>query len=75
MGQPILDPEPARPLTSREISKILGAFLGGLCDWCEPKEVRDALDFWSEEGFDLLLAALETGRQQAREIIRRTQHP
>ena len=44
-----LDPRPARPLTSREIAKLIAALLGSLCGaWCDPKEVMAALDHFAE---------------------------
>lgn len=38
-----LDPRPARPLTSREISKIIGGALGGLLQEIPSAEVRDVM--------------------------------
>ena len=38
-----LDPRPARPLTSREISKILGGAVGGLLQEIPATEVYDAM--------------------------------
>lgn len=38
-----LDPNPARPLTSREIAKAVGAVLGGFVSWCGAAPVIEAL--------------------------------
>jgi hypothetical protein len=38
-----LDPNPARPLTSREIAKVVGAVLGGFVSWCGSAPVIEAL--------------------------------
>lgn len=43
-----LNPEPARPLKSREIAKILGSVLGGLAEWCDIEELEAAIDHFSE---------------------------
>lgn len=45
---PILSPQPARPLTSREIARILSGLLGGLAAWCSPTEIVAALDHLHE---------------------------
>jgi len=43
-----LNTEAARPLTSREIAKILSSVLGGLAEWCEPLEIMRALRHFDE---------------------------
>lgn len=40
-----LNPEPARPLTSREIAKLLGSILCGLSGYCEVKNIVAAIEF------------------------------
>lgn len=39
----MLHPDSARPLTSREIAKIVSSLLGGLAEFCEPSEICDAM--------------------------------
>jgi len=66
----ILNPEPPRKLTDREIAKILGGIVGGLLiqqegdrlvAWCEPQDVCTALEFllihWPE--YEALVAAMK----------------
>lgn len=43
-----LHPNPARPLTSREISKAVSAMLCGMAEWCDPKEILDAINHFHE---------------------------
>lgn len=43
-----LDTRPARPLTSREIAKLISAQLGALAEWCEPKEIEAAMGHFHE---------------------------
>ncbi len=43
-----LHPDPARPLTSREIAKMVSSLLGGLAEYCEVDEIMDALDHFTE---------------------------
>lgn len=43
-----LDKNPARTLTSREIAKVVGSILGGMADWCDPKEIMDAVNHFHE---------------------------
>lgn len=38
-----LDSEPARPLSSREIAKIVSGILGTLAEFCEPSDICDAM--------------------------------
>lgn len=40
--------DPARPLTSREISKVISSMLFGLAEWCDPKEIIDAINHFHE---------------------------
>lgn len=42
----ILDERPARPLTSREINKVLGGVVGSLAEWCEREDIWAALEFF-----------------------------
>ncbi len=46
-----LDPRPARELTSREVSKILGGMLGGLANLAPPETLFAALDFFIAEKY------------------------
>ena len=62
--------EPARPLTSREISKIINAILSGFVDWCGAETVCEVLDHWAEhkemyqEAFrEIEKAFFQTGKQ------------
>lgn len=43
-----IDSRPARPLTSREISKIMTSILGGLVEWCGSAPVCESIDFLVE---------------------------
>lgn len=43
-----LDPNAARPLTSREIAKAISGLLGGLSSFCHPRAIADALDHFNE---------------------------
>lgn len=44
-----LDPNPARTdLTSREIAKLLGGFIGGLIEMAEVDEIEAAVKWWAE---------------------------
>ena len=43
----MLDERPARILTSREVSKIIGSLLGGFVEWGIAKEtLKQSLLFW-----------------------------
>jgi len=44
----MLDTRPARPLTSREIAKLLSGFLCGLAPWCKPSEIESAIRHFGE---------------------------
>jgi len=47
--KPQLDPNPARThLTSREVSKLLGAFLGALVQLTDVESIKTACQWWSE---------------------------
>jgi len=39
-----LNTEPARPLTSREIAKVLAGVLGTLAGWCDPADIETAMN-------------------------------
>lgn len=39
---------PARPLTSREIAKIISGLVGSLAQWCEPAEIEAAFAHFHE---------------------------
>jgi hypothetical protein len=43
-----LDSRPARPLTSREIAKVLATVCGGLAGWCDPDDIVDALEHFHQ---------------------------
>ena len=43
-----LDPRPARPLTRREIAKVISGVWGSMCGFCELKEILDAYDHFVE---------------------------
>lgn len=44
-----LDPNKARTdLTSREIAKLLGGFIGGLIEMAELDEIETAVKWWAE---------------------------
>jgi hypothetical protein len=43
-----LDPNEARPLTDREIVKIIISTTGGLMTWCETDDIESALDHIAE---------------------------
>lgn len=58
----MLDRMPARPLTSREVAKIVSGLMAGMIEWCGSKTMIDALDhfikyrdkyieIWVEEEF------------------------
>jgi len=42
-----LDPREARPLTSREIAKIISAVFFAFTSWCDIKDITDAMDHFS----------------------------
>jgi hypothetical protein len=42
-----LDPREARPLTSREIAKIVSAVFFAFTSWCDTKDIADAMDHFS----------------------------
>lgn len=44
-----LSKEPARKLTDREVAKILGSLIGGLCEMASIDDVRNAVAWWAEE--------------------------
>lgn len=53
-----LDPRPARALTSREIAKVLGGAIGGLLNFCELEQVRQAVRWLADsEAFWILSRA------------------
>lgn len=39
---------PPRPLTLRELTRILGGLIGTFCDFCAPEDVRRAVRWWAE---------------------------
>lgn len=39
-----LSPEPARALTSREIAKVISGNLGSFLGWCDPDDIRTAVE-------------------------------
>lgn len=43
-----IDRKPARPLTSREIAKIVSGLLGGLAGWCDPDDIAAAIEHFHE---------------------------
>lgn len=43
-----LSPDPARPLTSREIAKIISGVVGSLAEWCDPAEIEKAFEHFHE---------------------------
>lgn len=44
-----LDERPARTdLTSREVARLLGGFVGALCDMSSAETVREAMRWWAE---------------------------
>lgn len=44
-----LDTRPARnDLTSRECAKLIGGLLSSLCDQASIEEVKEAVDWWSQ---------------------------
>lgn len=43
-----LNRKPARPLTSREIAKVVAAVLGGFVDWCGADPVIEAMNHFIE---------------------------
>lgn len=44
----MLNKQPARPLTSREIAKIVSGIMTGFIEWCDSEEVIKALDHFIE---------------------------
>jgi hypothetical protein len=43
-----LSKEPARRLTDREVAKVLGGLLGGLCDMSSVDDVKNAVEWWAK---------------------------
>jgi hypothetical protein len=43
-----LDPREARALTSREIAKIVSAVIFSFTQWCDIKDIFDAMDHFAE---------------------------
>lgn len=58
----LLNGLPARPLTDRECSKILGAIIGGLMEFSNAENVRRAVFWWAQN-----LAPVEEGGSYAPE--------
>jgi hypothetical protein len=56
-----LDPHEARPLTSREIAKIVSAVFFAFTSWCDIKDIFDAMDHFSEhvETYKLMMKHME----------------
>lgn len=48
-GEKFLDDRPARELTSREVAKLLGGFLGGAAGCARPERLKAALDFYASD--------------------------
>lgn len=65
MKKTFLDAQPARPLSSREIAKLLSTILGGLASngWCKPDDIIDAIDHIAEYR-EQYLAILKSMRSQ-----------
>ncbi|HYX22395.1 MAG TPA: hypothetical protein VFA98_16245 [Thermoanaerobaculia bacterium] len=49
MSRKPLSKEPARKLNDREVAKILGGLLGGLCDMASVEDVKNAVEWWASE--------------------------
>jgi len=47
MSEKLLDPRPARELTSREAAKLLGGTVGALATLCPPETIMAALNFYT----------------------------
>ena len=63
-GTAKLSTEPARTdLTDREVAKILGSLIGGLCTMADERTVRNAVRWWSEsdEAWQAMSAFKPTG--------------
>ena len=69
-----LDPRPARELTDRECSKILGALIGGLTGMAPVKTVRDAIRWWAENdaAWKLMERNQGYGAEIAKELLKRS---
>ena len=60
-----LDERPARPLTDREIVKILCGTIGGLLEFCDFDEVRNAVRWLDEKEEVWSLLRAKTGRGES----------
>ena len=63
-----LDPRPARELTDREISKLLGAIIAGLMTMATADTVRSAMRWWVES--DAAWESMERSLQIAGDALR-----
>lgn len=57
-----LDPREARPLTSREIAKVISAVLFGFATWCDVKDIESAIDHFSQHS--------ETYKEMIRSMVK-----
>jgi len=56
-----LDQNEARPLTSREIAKVVSVVFFGFTSWCEIEDIAAAMDHFAEhvETYKLMLKHME----------------
>jgi hypothetical protein len=68
-----LDSRPARDLTDRECSKILGALIGGLMTMTTGKTVRDAIRWWADndKAWEVMERNQGSAIDLAKELIKR----
>jgi hypothetical protein len=50
--EPTLTRLEARPLSSREMSKVISSLLGGFASWCDPEEVLNVLSHLEKNSAD-----------------------
>ena len=59
----MLDKNEARPLTSREISKIISGVYGSLLEWCELSEIEYAFNHFAQHKETYMLYFKELKKQ------------
>ena len=71
MSVPMLDPRPVRPLTSREMVKVLMCTVGGLAHFCDVETLREAVRWISEtdDVWEVFRRALPVGDRWAEELV------
>jgi hypothetical protein len=76
-NQMSLDTREARPLTSREIAKIVSSVFFGFTSWCDTKDISDAMDHFAKhiKQYKSMLKHMEIINKNISMVIGNTDNP